>query len=182
MKTKNSKAFTLIELLVVITIITILATISIPQFSKYRIRAFNVAALSDLRNLSTELEAYYVDDFKYPVNLYGSNANWVTSDQITTFMDTNTGDFTFYPTKGVSVRYVAGANQQVYILSTKHASGDAFYVRSSFSSRIYQDRDDTYKGVSNADPSAGATFPTLDETNSTTYKDSAFTGAGWEAV
>lgn len=66
MMRKTKKGFTLIELLVVVAIIGILATIAIPQFAKYRVRAYNSAALSDLRNLKTDLEAYYVDHFSYP--------------------------------------------------------------------------------------------------------------------
>jgi type II secretion system protein G len=69
MMRKTKKGFTLIELLVVVAIIGILAAIAIPQFAKYRMRAFNSTALSDLRNLKTDLEAYYVDNFEYPKKL-----------------------------------------------------------------------------------------------------------------
>jgi len=66
MMRKTKKGFTLIELLVVVAIIGILAAIAIPQFAKYRVRAYNSAALSDLKNFKTDLEGYYVDHFRYP--------------------------------------------------------------------------------------------------------------------
>ncbi|KUJ96215.1 MAG: Prepilin-type N-terminal cleavage/methylation domain-containing protein [Desulfonauticus sp. 38_4375] len=62
----KEKGFTLVELLIVIAIIGILAAIAIPQYSKYRQRAFNSAALSDLRNFKTSMEAYYADNQEYP--------------------------------------------------------------------------------------------------------------------
>lgn len=63
---KNKKGFTLIELMIVVAIIGILAAIAIPQFANYRARAFNSAALSDLRNFRTELEGYYAEWQAYP--------------------------------------------------------------------------------------------------------------------
>ena len=65
-KLRNRKGFTLIELLIVVAIIGILAAIAIPQFSAYRAKANNTAATSDLRNLKTQLEAYYADNQSYP--------------------------------------------------------------------------------------------------------------------
>ncbi len=62
LRKKNQKGFTLIELMIVIAIIGILAAIAIPQFSAYRTRAYNSAALSDLRNCRTAMEAYYADN------------------------------------------------------------------------------------------------------------------------
>ncbi|MDQ7031446.1 MAG: prepilin-type N-terminal cleavage/methylation domain-containing protein [Desulfonauticus sp.] len=66
MNKQTEKGFTLIELLIVIAIIGILAAIAIPQFSKYRTRAYNSAALSDLKNFQTEMEAVYGDQQQYP--------------------------------------------------------------------------------------------------------------------
>jgi len=65
-KQKNQKGFTLIELMIVIAIIGILAAIAIPQFSSYRAKSYNTAAISDVRNLRTDLEAYYAEWEMYP--------------------------------------------------------------------------------------------------------------------
>ncbi|MGB9497998.1 MAG: type IV pilin protein [Dissulfuribacterales bacterium] len=66
MKKTGYKGFTLVELMIVVAIIGILAAIAIPQFAKYRQRAFNSAALSDARNLRTECESFYAEWFHYP--------------------------------------------------------------------------------------------------------------------
>jgi len=62
---KKERGFTLIELLIVIAIIGVLAAIAVPQFSQYRSRAFDTAAMSDLRNAMTAQEAYFVDNETY---------------------------------------------------------------------------------------------------------------------
>ena len=65
-KLRSRKGFTLIELLIVVAIIGILAAIAIPQFSAYREKAFNGAAVSDLKNWKTAQEAFYADVQTYP--------------------------------------------------------------------------------------------------------------------
>ena len=65
-KMRSKKGFTLIELLIVVAIIGILAAIAIPQFAAYRARGYNSAATSDLKNIKTNLEAYFTDNQKYP--------------------------------------------------------------------------------------------------------------------
>ncbi|MBW1915780.1 MAG: prepilin-type N-terminal cleavage/methylation domain-containing protein [Deltaproteobacteria bacterium] len=65
---RKDEGFTLIELMIVIAIIGILAAIAIPQFSAYRTRSYNSAAQSDVRNVATAQEAYYVDNSTYSAN------------------------------------------------------------------------------------------------------------------
>lgn len=65
----NNRGFTLIELLVVVAIIGILAAIALPQFNAYRLKASNSAALSDLKNLKTGMEAFMTEDLQYPTVL-----------------------------------------------------------------------------------------------------------------
>jgi type IV pilus assembly protein PilA len=73
MNARNEKGFTLIELMIVIAIIGILAAIAIPQFSAYRIRGYNASAESQVRNVATALEAYFVDN-----NTYTTDATLLT--------------------------------------------------------------------------------------------------------
>ena len=65
-KIRNRKGFTLIELLIVVAIIGILAAVAIPQFSAYRIKGFNSAATSDIRNFKTQMESAFADTQSYP--------------------------------------------------------------------------------------------------------------------
>ena len=65
-KMRNRKGFTLIELLIVVAIIGILAAVAIPQFSSYRIKGFNSAATSDIRNFKTQMESAFADTQAYP--------------------------------------------------------------------------------------------------------------------
>ena len=68
MRKVGCKGFTLVELMIVVAIIGILAAIAIPQFAKYRERAFNSASLSDVRNFRTDLEGYFAEWMFYPTS------------------------------------------------------------------------------------------------------------------
>jgi len=72
---KKEVGFTLIELLVTIGILSILVAIAIFNYQNYRVRAFDIAAKSDLKNATTVLETYHLDNDIYPANYSDLLAN-----------------------------------------------------------------------------------------------------------
>ena len=67
------KAFTLIELLIVVAIIAILAAIAVPNFLEAQVRSKVSRVKSDFRSVATAVEAYRVDNNKYPVGTDNPN-------------------------------------------------------------------------------------------------------------
>jgi prepilin-type N-terminal cleavage/methylation domain-containing protein len=57
--------FTLIELLIVVVIIGILAMIAIPKFSATKEKTYVARMISDLHNMTTSQEAYFIDHATY---------------------------------------------------------------------------------------------------------------------
>jgi len=108
-KKRNQKGFTLVELLIVIAIIGILAAIAIPQFSQYRVRAYNAAALSDIKNAYTAGQAYFGDNPTGTADLPALKTNG------------------YNPSDGVTVTVTAGT-QATFALTSKHASGTLTYT------------------------------------------------------
>lgn len=67
---RKNRGFTLIELLIVIVIIGILAVIVVGLVAtNNRNRANDVRAKSDMREIQTALEQYFVDNNQYPADL-----------------------------------------------------------------------------------------------------------------
>jgi type IV pilus assembly protein PilA len=107
---QRKEGFTLIELMIVIAIIGILAAIAIPQFSAYRTRSYNSAAQSDLRNMATAEEAYYVDQSKY------------TGDET----KLASGTYGYQQSKNVTI--TADGTLTDYTISAYHTSGNKTYT------------------------------------------------------
>ncbi len=104
---KDERGFTLIELMIVIAIIGILAAIAIPQFSAYRKRSYNSSAQSDVRNIATAQEAYYVDNSTYAnASLTGATYGYMQSGNVA-FGNTGSSDN--------------------YTITAYHSSGDKTY-------------------------------------------------------
>ena len=77
---RDQKGFTLIELLIVVVIIGILAAIAIPKFSATREKAYFAAMKSDLKNLASQQEIYYSDEYTY--SSVTTNLGFVQSDAV----------------------------------------------------------------------------------------------------
>ena len=60
------RAFTLIELLIVVAIIAILAAIAVPNFMEAQVRSKVSRVQNDMRTTALGLEAYCVDNGRYP--------------------------------------------------------------------------------------------------------------------
>lgn len=69
---KRKQGFTLIELSVVIAIITILATISVPNVTRYLAKSRDAKRISDIQVIVLAMESFYDDRGHYPG--WGDNA------------------------------------------------------------------------------------------------------------
>jgi prepilin-type N-terminal cleavage/methylation domain-containing protein len=78
---RNNKGFTLIELLIVVVIIGILAAIAIPKFSATREKAYFAAMKSDMKNLASQQEIYYADNYAYTNS--ATSLTFVSSEGVT---------------------------------------------------------------------------------------------------
>ncbi len=63
----HQKAFTLIELLIVVAIIAILFAIAVPNFLEAQTRAKVTRVKAEMRSHATALEAYRIDNNRYPM-------------------------------------------------------------------------------------------------------------------
>ncbi len=92
MRTRSREGFTLIELLIVVVIIGILAAIAIPKFAATKDKAKLASVRSDLRNIMTAQEAYYIDWTTYTSSL--SSTIFVPSQGNSVSLSGTTGSFT----------------------------------------------------------------------------------------
>ncbi len=89
MNRRGRQGFTLIELLIVVVIIGILAAIAIPKFSATREKAFKATMMSDLKNLASNQEVYFNENYSFVSSL--SDAEALQSKGVTITINESNG-------------------------------------------------------------------------------------------
>jgi len=142
----REKGFTLIELMIVIAIIGILAAIAIPQFSSYRIKAFNGAAESDIRNAKLAEESLFTDFQFYGASAAQGNAGVPAGVLVTSttaggpVVATGTAGNESALTLSNNVSLAAKtdvANGTTATITAKHLNGDRTFAMDTDATALY---------------------------------------------
>jgi len=120
MKMNDQNGFTLIELLIVMAIIAILGAIAILSMADYRSRAIESTMQTDIKNLSTAMEALFQDCYGYTSTLSGT-----TTGPGIAFL-TGTGSCSSQQNISVSSgnsMHVLGSDATTYVIAVSNNSG-----------------------------------------------------------
>lgn len=104
--------FTLIELMIVIAIVGVLMAIAVPQFAVYRKRAYDTAAVTDLKSAAIAQAAYYADN-----RTYCSSGNVLRSLEYGFVSQSEKVEFS-----------IVNADANAYSMKAWHESGSVSYI------------------------------------------------------
>jgi prepilin-type N-terminal cleavage/methylation domain-containing protein len=119
---KMKMGFTLIELLIVISVIAILASISLPYMKGIQDEGNIAKAAGELRTLATAVESFYIHNSRsYPVQTTTVDSAWQSdANSLTTASPTIIKAVLYDP-------FVSGGSTE-YRYATSAASGSQYYV------------------------------------------------------
>jgi general secretion pathway protein G len=72
---RTSKAFTLLEVLIAIAILAVLAAITIPIYTQYKVKLNTAIAVTDIVNIQVAIQSYEQANDTYPGSLADVNMN-----------------------------------------------------------------------------------------------------------
>jgi len=118
---EEESGFTLIEMVIVISVIAILMSMAVPTLSGVKNRANLTVVKSDLHNIMSSLELYYMKNYKYPAS--GTDADTISkiSSEFEDLKIKNDGSSYSYATD-------SSTDAQKYLVSYQDENSKYYYI------------------------------------------------------